>query len=234
VWSCSYPLTPVIAFRSYTRSLVTSSARIARTGFSFARDFLPRTLIGSQTSTSTAAGDDPRDAFPPAETESDSNGGGVAVAVAEEGPSHSPIGDLRFVKLNEKATLPTRAHDNDAGLDLYAAESARLAPGARVSVGTGLAVAIPDGVGGLVLPRSGLALRHGVTLVNSPGLIDPGYRGEVRVLLLNTDPTLEFRVAPGDRLAQLLLVPVVHASPLQADALDESTRGEGGFGSTGF
>jgi dUTP pyrophosphatase len=156
------------------------------------------------------------------------------VAVAEEGPSHPPIGDLRFVKLNEKATLPTRAHDNDAGLDLYAAESARLAPGARVSVGTGLAVAIPDGVGGLVLPRSGLALRHGVTLVNSPGLIDPGYRGEVRVLLLNTDPTLEFRVSPGDRLAQLLLVPVVHASPLQADALDESTRGEGGFGSTGF
>jgi dUTP pyrophosphatase len=156
------------------------------------------------------------------------------VAVAEEGPSHRPIGDLRFVKLNEKATLPTRAHDNDAGLDLYAAESARLAPGARVSVGTGLAVAIPDGVGGLVLPRSGIALRHGVTLVNSPGLIDPGYRGEVRVLLLNTDPTLEFRVSPGDRLAQLLLVPVVHASPLQADALDESTRGEGGFGSTGF
>jgi dUTP diphosphatase len=156
------------------------------------------------------------------------------VAVAEEGPSNPPIGDLRFVKLNEKATLPTRAHDNDAGLDLYAAESARLAPGARVSVGTGLAVAIPDGVGGLVLPRSGLALRHGVTLVNSPGLIDPGYRGEVRVLLLNTDPTLEFRVSPGDRLAQLLLVPVVHASPLQADALDESTRGEGGFGSSGF
>jgi dUTP diphosphatase len=156
------------------------------------------------------------------------------VAVAEEGPSHAPIGDLRFVKLNEKATLPTRAHDNDAGLDLYAAESARLAPGARVSVGTGLAVAIPDGVGGLVLPRSGLALKHGVTLVNSPGLIDPGYRGEVRVLLLNTDPTLEFRVSPGDRLAQLLLVPLVHASPLQADALDESTRGEGGFGSTGF
>jgi dUTP pyrophosphatase len=158
----------------------------------------------------------------------------VAVAIAEEGPSHARVGDLRFVKLNDRATLPTRAHDNDAGLDLYTAEAARLAPGARVSVGTGLAVQIPDGVGGLVLPRSGLALRHGVTLVNAPGLIDPGYRGEVRVLLLNTDPTLEFKIAPGDRIAQLLLVPVVHASPLQADALDESTRGKGGFGSSGF
>jgi dUTP pyrophosphatase len=158
----------------------------------------------------------------------------VAVAVAEETPAGERLGDLRFVKLSEKATLPTRAHDNDAGLDLYAAESARLAPGARVSVGTGLAVQIPDGVGGLVLPRSGLAIKHGVTLVNSPGLIDPGYRGEVRVLLLNTDRTHEFQISPGDRIAQLLLVPVVHASPLQADALDDSTRGQGGFGSSGF
>jgi dUTP pyrophosphatase len=158
----------------------------------------------------------------------------VAVAVAEEIPAAERLGDLKFVKLNEKATLPTRAHDNDAGLDLYAAESARLAPGARVSVGTGLAVQIPDGAGGLVLPRSGLALKHGVTLVNSPGLIDPGYRGEVRVLLLNTDRTHDFQIAPGDRIAQLLLVPVAHANPLQAEALDESTRGEGGFGSSGF
>jgi dUTP pyrophosphatase len=156
----------------------------------------------------------------------------VAVAVAEERPAVR-TGELRFVKLGEGATLPTRAHDNDAGLDLYAAESARLAPGARVSVGTGLAVQIPDGMGGLVLPRSGLALKHGVTLVNAPGLIDPGYRGEVRVLLLNTDGTLEFKIAPGDRIAQLLLVPVAHATPLRADALDESTRGAGGFGSTG-
>jgi dUTP pyrophosphatase len=158
----------------------------------------------------------------------------VAVAVTEERPPDDRNGELRFVKLNEKATIPTRAHDNDAGLDLYAAESARLAPGARVSVGTGLAVQIPDGVGGLVLPRSGMALKHGVTLVNAPGLIDPGYRGEVRVLLLNTDRTLEFQISPGDRIAQLLLVPVAHAKPLQADALDESTRGEGGFGSSGF
>lgn len=156
------------------------------------------------------------------------------MAVAQEGASHERLGELKFVKLSEKATLPTRAHDNDAGLDLYAAESARLAPGARVSVGTGLAVQIPEGVGGLVLPRSGMAIRHGVTLVNSPGLIDPGYRGEVRVLMLNTDPTVEFQISPGDRIAQLLLVPVAHAAPLQADALDESTRGEGGFGSSGF
>jgi len=155
-------------------------------------------------------------------------------AVAERESAGERLGELRLVKLDENATLPTRAHDNDAGLDLYAAESARLAPGARVSVGTGLAVQIPDGVGGLVLPRSGMALKHGVTLVNSPGLIDPGYRGEVRVLLLNTDPTLEFQISPGDRIAQLLLVPVAHANPLQAHALDESTRGQGGFGSSGF
>jgi dUTP pyrophosphatase len=168
------------------------------------------------------------------ETEGQGNGGAVAVAVAEAGSTHERIGDLRFVKLSEKATLPTRAHDNDAGLDLYAAESARLAPGARVSVGTGLAVQIPDGVGGLVLPRSGLALKHGVTLVNSPGLIDPGYRGEVRVVLLNTDQTIDFHVKPGDRIAQLLLVPIATASPMHADALDESMRGVGGFGSSGF
>ena len=158
----------------------------------------------------------------------------MAVAVAEQEPSGERLGELKFVKLSEKATLPTRAHDNDAGLDLYAAEAARLAPGVRVAVGTGLAVQIPDGAGGLVLPRSGLALKHGVTLVNSPGLIDPGYRGEVRVLLLNTDPSIEFQISPGDRIAQLLLVPVAHATPLQAEALEGSTRGEGGFGSSGF
>jgi dUTP pyrophosphatase len=156
------------------------------------------------------------------------------VALAEEESSDERLGELKFVKLSENATLPTRGHDNDAGLDLYAAESARLAPGARVAVGTGLAVQIPDGVGGLVLPRSGLALKHGITLVNSPGLIDPGYRGEVRILLLNTDPNLEFQISPGDRIAQLLLVSVAHAAPRLTDALNESTRGEGGFGSTGF
>jgi dUTP pyrophosphatase len=141
---------------------------------------------------------------------------------------------LKFIKLSEKATIPTRAHDNDAGLDLYAAEAARIATGARVSIGTGLAVAVPEGLAGLVLPRSGLALKSGVTLVNSPGLIDPGYRGEVRVVLLNTDKTIDFHVKPGDRIAQLLLVPIATASPMQADALDESGRGVGGFGSSGY
>lgn len=141
--------------------------------------------------------------------------------------------ELRFTKLSDQATLPTRAHDDDAGLDLYAAEEARIAPGARESVGTGLAMAIPDGLAGLVLPRSGLALKHGVTLVNSPGLIDPGYRGEVRVLLLNTDQAAEFHCSPGDRIAQLLLVPIATASPMQADELDSSIRGSGGFGSSG-
>jgi dUTP pyrophosphatase len=224
---------PVIGFRSFTKSLAISSAKIARTGFSFARGFLPPSPSASPTSTPTGAQRDPGTAFEPGEAEPPGDGGAIAVAVAKAETVCDRLGELRFVKLNERATLPTRAHDSDAGLDLYAAESARLAPGARVSVGTGLAVQIPDGVGGLVLPRSGLALKHGVTLVNSPGLIDPGYRGEVRVLLLNTDGTLEFQISPGDRIAQLLLVPVVHASPLQAEALDESTRGEGGFGSSG-
>jgi dUTP pyrophosphatase len=143
------------------------------------------------------------------------------------------VEELRFIRLSEAATLPSRAHDSDAGLDLYAAEGARIGPGQRVSVGTGLAVAIPEGLAGLVLPRSGLALKHGIALVNSPGLIDPGYRGEVRVLLLNTDATAEFRLAPGDRIAQLLLVPVALASPQVSDSLESSVRGPAGFGSTG-
>ncbi|MDP9189329.1 MAG: dUTP diphosphatase [Actinomycetota bacterium] len=129
--------------------------------------------------------------------------------------------------------LPTRGHDGDAGLDLYAAEAARIGPGQRLSVGTGLAVAIPRGLVGLVTPRSGLALKHGISLVNAPGVIDSGYRGELRVLLLNSDSSSDFRIAAGDRIAQLLLVPIATASPLEADALDSTARGAGGFGSTG-
>ena len=102
-----------------------------------------------------------------------------------------------------------------------------------MSIGTGLAVEIPPGHAGLVLPRSGLATRHGIALTNAPGLIDPGYRGEIRVLLLNTDPTERFEVRPGDRIAQLLLAPFVEAEPLEAAALSESERGERGFGSSG-
>jgi dUTP pyrophosphatase len=140
---------------------------------------------------------------------------------------------LPFTRLSEAALAPRRAKEGDAGYDLHAAEEATLAPGARASIGTGLAVAIPDGHAGLVLPRSGLALRHGIALVNAPGLVDAGYRGEVRVLLLNTDPAESFHVNVGDRVAQLVIVR--HAEPelVEVDALEASTRGEGGFGSTG-
>jgi dUTP pyrophosphatase len=140
---------------------------------------------------------------------------------------------LRFQRLSEAARPPARAHADDAGLDLHAAEAVTLAPGERASVGTGVAVAIPPGHAGLVLPRSGLAARHGIALVNAPGLIDPGYRGEVRVLLLNTDREQEFAIAPGDRIAQLVLVALALPELVETDALDETARGDGGFGSTG-
>jgi dUTP pyrophosphatase len=141
--------------------------------------------------------------------------------------------ELRVAKLKDEAKIPARAHDGDAGLDLYACEAAHLGPGERWSVGTGVAVEIPDGHAGLVLPRSGLARDHGIALVNSPGLIDAGYRGEVRVLLLNTDPAETFRIEPGDRIAQLVVVPIAVADPVEVEALAESGRGDGGFGSTG-
>lgn len=140
---------------------------------------------------------------------------------------------LPYTRLHEAARAPAPAHAGDAGFDLHAAEQAEVGPGERASVGTGLAVAIPEDLAGLVLPRSGLALRHGVTLVNSPGLIDSGYRGEVRVLLLNTDRRESFEVNIGDRIAQLLLV--AFASPQLQDlpSLEGSARGADGFGSTG-
>ncbi len=141
--------------------------------------------------------------------------------------------ELRFTKLNPEARPPTRSNDGDAGIDLCAAEPARIEPGERAAVGTGIAVEIPEGHAGLVLPRSGLALKHGIALVNAPGLIDPGYRGELRVLLLNTDKSDAYEVSPGDRVAQLLLTPFADAEPVEADALEASARGEGGFGSTG-
>jgi dUTP pyrophosphatase len=118
-------------------------------------------------------------------------------------------------------------------LDLYACETAHIGPGERWSVGTGVGVEIPEGHAGLVLPRSGLARDHGIALVNAPGLIDSGYRGELRVLLLNTDPAETFRVAPGDRVAQLLITPIATPEPIQAPTLSESVRGEAGFGSSG-
>ena len=140
--------------------------------------------------------------------------------------------DLRFSKLKEGAIPPTQAHEGDAGLDLYACEAAHIGPGERWSVGTGVGVEIPQGHVGLVLPRSGPAREHGVTLVNAPGLIDSGYGGELRVLLLNTDPAETFRVAPGDRIAQLVLTPIVRADPVEAAAPSEPAGREGDSGSS--
>jgi dUTP pyrophosphatase len=148
------------------------------------------------------------------------------------GVGWSPV-KLPVAKLKDEAVLPTRAHEGDAGLDLYACEAAHIGPGERWSVGTGVAVEIPAGHAGLVLPRSGLAKRHGIALVNSPGLIDAGYRGEVRVLLLNTDPAETFRVESGDRIAQLVIAPIALAEPVEVEALSDSARGDGGFGSSG-
>lgn len=140
---------------------------------------------------------------------------------------------LRFARLDPRAHLPARAHSADAGLDLCALEPAVLEPGRRAAIGTGLAVEIPEGCAGLVLPRSGLAARHGVTVVNAPGLIDCGYRGELRVLLLNTDREASFTLAAGDRIAQLVVVRIELPEPTEAVALGDSARGAGGFGSTG-
>lgn len=147
-----------------------------------------------------------------------------------EAASRAP---LRVRRLDPRAALPTRAHVGDAGLDLRALDGGTLAPGERTSVGTGIAVEIPHGQGGLVLPRSGLAARHGIALVNAPGLIDAGYRGELRVLLLNTDPVQAFSWSAGDRIAQLVLVEVGLEEVVEVDELAESVRGAGGFGSSG-
>jgi dUTP pyrophosphatase len=142
-------------------------------------------------------------------------------------------GELRFGRLSDAAAPPRRAYAHDAGLDLCAAESASLGPGERVSVGTGLAVEIPEGSAGLVLPRSGLAARHGITIPNAPGLVDAGYRGELRVLLLNTDAEATFAVAVGDRIAQLVIVRVETLQPVEVSELAPSERAERGFGSSG-
>ncbi|MDQ3849056.1 MAG: dUTP diphosphatase [Actinomycetota bacterium] len=129
--------------------------------------------------------------------------------------------------------MPARAHDDDAGYDLHALHDATLAPGERALVRTGIAVELPLRHAGLVVPRSGLATRHGIALVNAPGLIDPGYRGEVSVLLLNTDRRSPYTVAAGDRIAQLVIVPIAVPDVVEVDALPASERGDGGFGSTG-
>jgi dUTP diphosphatase len=142
------------------------------------------------------------------------------------------VSDLPFKRLAEDATLPVRAYPGDAGLDLSAAERVELAPGARALVGTGLAVAIPEGHAGFVQPRSGLAAEHGITIVNSPGLVDSGYRGELKVVLLNTDLERTFVVEPGTRIAQLVVVPVATPQPVEVAELPDTERGERGFGSS--
>jgi dUTP pyrophosphatase len=128
--------------------------------------------------------------------------------------------------------LPARAYAGDAGLDLSACERVELAPGERALVGTGLALAIPEGHAGFVQPRSGLATEHGITIVNTPGLVDPGYRGELRVALLNTDARETFVVEPGMRIAQLVVVPLPEVELVEVDELPESERGVRGFGSS--
>lgn len=142
------------------------------------------------------------------------------------------MSELQFKRLHDGATLPVRAYAGDAGLDLAAAERMELAPGARALVGTGLAVAIPDGHAGLVQPRSGLAANHGITIVNSPGLVDSGYRGELKVILLNTDLEQTFVVEPGMRIAQLVIVAVATPQSVEVTELPNSERGEKGFGSS--
>jgi dUTP pyrophosphatase len=143
------------------------------------------------------------------------------------------MGPLPVMRLDPRATLPTRAYPGDAGLDLYALEPLTLEPGERASARTGIAVEIPEGHAGLVLPRSGLAARHGIALVNAPGLIDAGYRGELQILLLNTDRTTACSIAAGDRIAQLVLIAVVTPAVAEVAELGGSTRGAGGFGSSG-
>ena len=142
--------------------------------------------------------------------------------------------EVRFRRLDPGIALPQRAHPGDAGLDLRSAVDVEVAPGARAMVPTGLAVAIPEGHAGLVLPRSGLASKEGLTLANAPGLIDAGYRGEVVCAVVNLDRERPVRIARGDRVAQLVIVPIPAAEPVEVAALPDSARGSGGFGSTGL
>ena len=132
------------------------------------------------------------------------------------------------------SAAPVYAHPGDAGADLTSAETLTLRPGERALVGTGVRIALPDGFVGFVVPRSGLAAKHGITVVNAPGTVDAGYRGEIKVALLNTDPADPFEISVGDRIAQLIVMPVPRARFVPVEELPDSARGEGGFGSTGY
>lgn len=147
-------------------------------------------------------------------------------------PPHSEVNVL-LQRLDPDLPTPGYAHPGDAGVDLYARDSVTLAPGERVTVATGIALALPSGFVAFVLPRSGLAARHGISLVNSPGTIDAGYRGEIAVVLLNNDPAAEVRINRGDRIAQLVVQPVWTARFVEVETLPGSARGSGGFGSSG-
>lgn len=151
----------------------------------------------------------------------------------EESASASAAAGELPVLLTAGAQLPERAHAGDAGLDLASTEHVVLEPGGRALVGTGLSIALPEGTVGLVCPRSGLAARHGITVLNSPGIVDAGYRGELKVMLSNTDPREAFELRPGDRIAQLVIVPFLAPRPVPVQSLDRTTRGSGGFGSSG-
>jgi dUTP pyrophosphatase len=141
--------------------------------------------------------------------------------------------DLKIRRLDADLPLPGYAHQGDAGLDLFAAADTTLAPGARALIPTGIAIALPDGYAGFVQPRSGLAIKAGLSLVNTPGLIDAHYRGEIKVIAINLDPEAPIVIARGDKIAQLVIQQVVRAEVVEVDELDATVRGEGGFGSTG-
>lgn len=141
--------------------------------------------------------------------------------------------ELRVRRLHEDAVVPARAHASDAGFDLVSVQDVELAPGARATVGTGIAIELPTGWAGLVCPRSGLAARHGIGVVNGPGVIDEGYRGEIRVVLHNSDLSESFSIRSGDRIAQLVLVPVPQVAVIEAEDLTAAERSAAGFGSTG-
>jgi dUTP pyrophosphatase len=156
-------------------------------------------------------------------------GGGV---LRPPSPGGAPF-EVPVKLLSPKGRLPRRAYEHDAAFDLHAAEDVVVPPLGRALVGTGIALGLPPGLAALTLPRSGLATRHGISLVNAPGLIDPGYRGEVRLVLLNTDTREPFAVRAGDRVAQLLFVELPAVALAQAETLDDTARGAQGFGSSG-
>lgn len=160
----------------------------------------------------------------------------MSAKTATDRPAPPAVGadapELR-IRLAPGAVMPHRAHADDAGLDLTSAEARVIPPGGRILVDTGIAIALPAGTVGLVCPRSGMAARHGVTVLNGPGIVDAGYRGPIKVALHNTDLEQSFGLDPGDRIAQLVVVPFLAPAPVQVDELDETERAAAGFGSSG-